>query len=188
MTGWTEEKIEQLRALWSRGFTASQCAAAIGDGLSRNAVIGKIHRLGIAERGKGEIDRPKKSEKVARQAPTPRPKRAPIVRALPSRPAPEPVAIPITGRVQLVDLKMSQCRWPLGHPGDDNFGFCGQPRAAWAENRMYCAAHELLAYPPKKPRTPKQAAEDRARHRDAIKNGGWFLGNLDGKMRRERAS
>ncbi len=152
---WTEERIALLSKLWTEGFSASQIAKQIG-GVSRNAVIGKVHRLGLS--GRGAPSKPRTAAKPvppkAASAPSPR---APRRREASPRPAlrvvapprPIPVAAPVftvteTGEgVALVDLKPGMCRWPIGDPQDPNFKFCGGVAEA---DSPYCTRHAALAY------------------------------------------
>lgn len=110
---WTEERISKLKTLWTDGKSASQIAVAFGD-VTRNAVIGKVHRLGLSSR----------PSPIRRQA---------------APPAPAPV--PITRRQARVGEK--QCHWPIGHPGETGFHFCGGPAEP---DRPYCAEHCAMAY------------------------------------------
>lgn len=159
---WTDEQVDLLRQAWGDGKSASQIASLLGQGLTRNAVIGKVHRLGLAGRVKpqsaaGPIARPappKQSERVA--AP---PRVAPVARlvrgatALAMQPQTlaeaEPeridsVVVPMSARVTIVELKESMCRWPLGDPTSAEFRYCGSPTHAGP----YCAFHGGLAYQP----------------------------------------
>ena len=138
---WTDERVELLRQLWLDGKSASQISAQLGHGLTRNAVIGKVHRLGLAGRAKS----PSSTVSTPRPAPAPRaaPRAAPsgaprtAIRgntALALSPEPmietrpvflEDVVVPMSLRVTIVDLKESMCRWPLGDPSSSEFRYCG---------------------------------------------------------------
>jgi len=163
---WTDERIEQLRKLWADGLSASQIATTLG-GVSRNAVIGKIHRLGLS--GRVKTGRPVARRNAgAAAASAPRagaaPKQSqPRVMAVGStvvkvvereafvpepepRPQPEPVVaevVPLHDGVTLFNLKASCCRWPIGDPSDPGFRFCG----ARTDGETYCAAHAEIAFP-----------------------------------------
>ncbi|TCM17937.1 GcrA cell cycle regulator [Novosphingobium sp. PhB165] len=216
---WTDERIEKLTKMWEGGATASQIADELG-GVSRNAVIGKAHRLGL----KARPSPVKANEKPARPAPAPKkakpaaeaqpaapePKAEPVIaRAAPQAPAApapraaEPVApqaatpaaddavvkpsgprvvsvgpggflrqgpgdqqqpIPpapprrlvpakpsaeISGKTSLLDLNDRVCRWPMGHPGEPDFHFCG---AAVNPGFPYCVEHCGRAYQAQLPR------------------------------------
>lgn len=128
---WTDERIEKLKALWDSGQSASQIAKELGEGVTRNAVIGKAHRLGLKSRPS-----PVKSDKVKAKAPARR-----ATKKDPSK------------LISLLDLTDRMCKWPIGHPGDPDFHFCGKP----AEPGMpYCAAHCLEAYQAQPPRRDRR--------------------------------
>lgn len=142
---WTTERIDQLRHFVIAGLTCSQIAAAIG--VSRNAVIGKIHRLGI---GPG---RPAASP--ARSCPprVRRPRHAPQSRLLQLFAAEAPClaentdsatsSIDTTQRCSLIAVAQGKCRWPIGDPCDANFLFCGNEAVT---GFSYCAGHARMAY------------------------------------------
>jgi GcrA cell cycle regulator len=150
--GWTEERVELLKKLWADGLSASQIAAELG-GITRNAVIGKVHRLGLSGRAKSP------STATAR----PRKARAPMMRV--SRPVsrgntalahayevelePEPEfldnIIPIGQRRTILELTEATCHWPVGDPGHPDFFFCGGPSLA---SLPYCSYHSRVAYQP----------------------------------------
>jgi GcrA cell cycle regulator len=170
---WTDERVEQLRQAWTEGLSASAIANLLGNGLSRNAVIGKVHRLGLAGRAKSPSAaasvphaRPAPSHQgVNRPAASRIPPTARIVRgatALAIQPqtmtetepeAHESVVLPMSLRVTIVELKESMCRWPLGDPTTADFRYCGSP----THSGPYCPYHGGLAYQP---------AEARRRERD----------------------
>lgn len=133
---WTEDKIAQLKKLWEKGLSASQIAGEIGDGISRNAVIGKAHRLGLKSR--------------------PSPVRTEPAKAKPSRkPKKEKDKQP---RVGLLDLTERMCKWPIGHPGEPDFHFCGRD----SEPGMpYCADHCREAYQSQQPRSDRRPPRPR---------------------------
>ena len=146
--GWTDPRIETLTALWRSGLSASQIARTLG-GVTRNAVIGKLHRLGLAGR---ETPRPPRFIRAART-----PTRPPQPRQLPRRPlpsrvdaprAPEREVIDSVGAFDLAVLAPRACRWPIGDPRAPGFGFCGAPASAGP----YCEGHRRRAYrPPAEP-------------------------------------
>jgi GcrA cell cycle regulator len=221
---WTDERIDQLKAMWERGLTASQIADELG-GVSRNAVIGKAHRLGLQSRPSPvkANDAPRKAAAPARKpapaaapvaatpapapvaeaprAPTPAPVAAPVRAPAPiAQPAPAPVAatpgtddaeapapkpriisvgpggflrqgpgdqqapIPpapprrlvpakpsaeIADKTSLLDLTERICKWPMGHPGEPDFHFCGE---AVNPGFPYCVEHCGRAYQAQLPR------------------------------------
>jgi GcrA cell cycle regulator len=167
---WTEEKIELLRKLWLDGMSASRIASELAEGLTRNAVIGKVYRLGLSGRTKPTaIVSPAPR---ARERHPPRPAvtasaAMPIVHgntALALRPAMivEPVAeivedvvVAFAEPVTIVDLRESMCRWPIGDPGSAEFRFCGAANRAGAG--PYCAHHATKAYQPQHDRRRAKA-------------------------------
>jgi len=158
---WTDERVELLRKLWSEGLSASQVAAELGAGITRNAVIGKIHRLGLAERAKTVVSSRPRVAKAPRQPSPPRvgggvsgnvalafaPPTLAVARA---RPVEEEVVIPMSERVTLMELRESVCRWPLGDPTTPEFRFCGGPSPIGGG--PYCAYHARIAYQPSQER------------------------------------
>ena len=128
---WTDERIDLLKSLWDSGQSASQIARELGDGVTRNAVIGKAHRLGLKSRPS-----PVKNDKP--EAPA-APKRAEKKEA--------------KKLVTLLDLTDRMCKWPIGHPGETDFHFCGKP----SEPGMpYCAGHCAEAYQAQPPRRDRR--------------------------------
>ncbi|MBK6707831.1 MAG: GcrA cell cycle regulator [Sphingomonadales bacterium] len=195
---WTDERIDRLKSMWEKGLTASQIADELG-GVSRNAVIGKAHRLGLKSRP-SPVKAPDGDAK-----PAPKPKAKPIEKSAPRAPAPTPersiptapAAAPVTPRPQsdmpkivsigpggfmrqgpgdqqapippapprrlvpakpspeiadktsLLDLSDRVCRWPMGHPGEPDFHFCGE---AVNPGFPYCVEHCGRAYQAQLPR------------------------------------
>src|SRR5262245_18187370 len=144
---WTTEHVEALRSGVSAGLTCSQIADAIG--VSRNAVIGKIHGLGLStgERPGAIAKRMRAAAPRMRGGPT---RLARLLRAVAAEmkvDAP-PVwsvdtLIETTQRCSLLELAGGRCRWPLSDPGKADFGFCGNDAIA---GFSYCAGHARLAY------------------------------------------
>jgi GcrA cell cycle regulator len=148
---WTSERIEKLRELWADGLSASQCAAELGGGITRNAVIDKISRLGIqdrAKRRKGNNERIPKGPAIMRKpaapvaAPSPAPRPAPIEQAFAQAFPPPPPGAGVT----LMELRLSSCRFPIGDPRDESFRYCGAPRESMEDGKSYCSFHAALAY------------------------------------------
>jgi GcrA cell cycle regulator len=146
---WTDERVEQLKQLWSDGLSASQIARQLG-GVTRNAVIGKVHRLGLAGRATpARTERPR--VQVQRRQARPRP--APVVQQ------------PIVEKAPLIDehgrkttvltVNDRMCKWPIGDPADNSFAFCG--RAACSG--PYCLEHNRVAYQPSAQRKRRAAGE-----------------------------
>lgn len=136
---WTDERVSLLKQLWGEGKTAAEIAKILG-GVTRNAVIGKAHRLKLSGRV-SPIEQNTREETVkAREANTNRPVRAPANRNAPPPPMPE--YVPGKG-VKLVELRERHCRWPLGDPQDENFMFCGCDALA---GLPYCDYHAKVAF------------------------------------------
>lgn len=136
---WTDDRVDLLTRLWAEGLSASEVARRLG-GVSRNAVIGKLHRLG---RLRGRPSRPRRLDAPPRtsKARTLEAASAPRSRRLPNlRPEPPPAG-PL---VPLTALRAGRCRWPYGDPKADGFGFCG----AHAPRGPYCPAHSAVAFAP----------------------------------------
>ena len=200
---WTEERIERLKKMWHDGATASQIADELG-GVSRNAVIGKAHRLGLEQRPSpvkpGEEKEAKKpaaapaaaSPKSAPKAEAPAPAAAPAEagtqpparrqltqqelqyrsigpggfirqgpgeqqapippapprRLVPAKPSPE-----VADKTSLLELNDRVCKWPIGHPGEPDFYFCGEPANP---GFPYCVEHCGVAYQAQLPRRDRR--------------------------------
>lgn len=207
---WTDERIATLKKMWEGGSTASQIAEELG-GVSRNAVIGKAHRLGLKSRPS-----PVKAAEKKKAAPKPKPTPKPVAKKVAPRPAPAPAAAPaapvaappaarpdnanpsqplpnrspdlpkivsvgpggflrqgpgdqqppippapprrlvpakpdpsIADKTSLLDLSDKVCRWPMGHPGEPDFHFCGE---AVNPGFPYCVEHCGRAYQAQLPR------------------------------------
>ncbi|ODT89075.1 GcrA family cell cycle regulator [Phenylobacterium sp. SCN 70-31] len=141
---WTDDRVETLRKLWKDGASASQIARDLGAGITRNAVIGKIHRLGLSGRtgarlpGAGRADQ--RRERRARLR-----SRSKSFKALPPPGAASPrLPLPQSGLASVVTVRLGQCRWPIGDPLADDFCLCGRT----ATRGAYCAPHGALAYRP----------------------------------------
>ena len=153
---WTEEKVGKLKELWGKGNTASQIAEIIG-GISRNAVIGKAHRLNLSAKIKtrtatsnqnfeNSLDQKNNKSKKGRKSKF---KSLIIERDFePENPK------------QLEQLDESSCKWPIGHPDESSFYFCGRSSL---KDFSYCKLHLLYAYQPKGKKeetTDKEEAPD----------------------------
>lgn len=143
--GWSVERVAALTQLWTEGWSASQIAGKLG-GVTRNGVIGKVHRLELPARRTTQraAPAPRRLRKAAggrkvhpwrTQPPVPpSPPAAPRLRPLPQIEV-EPC------RIALLDLRKGQCRWPIGDPQDADFAFCGH-----TAGRTYCEAHHSAAH------------------------------------------
>jgi GcrA cell cycle regulator len=151
---WTDERIAQLKAGWEGGMTASQIAEQLGEGVTRNAVIGKAHRLGLEARPSpvkaGEEGTEASPAPVVASVAAPKPAAPAAAAPLMARPiAKKPVRTGKAARTTLLDLNEKICKWPLGHPGDADFHFCGKASQA---GFPYCTDHCLVAYQAQLPR------------------------------------
>jgi GcrA cell cycle regulator len=151
---WTDERVEALKKLWTDGLSASQIAAELG-GITRNAVIGKVHRLGLSGRAKSPSSaapRPRKARPHAHMLRVSRPSirgNTALAQAyeLDVELEPELVdnVIPLGQRRTLLELNEETCRWPIGDPGHPDFFFCGGQAIT---GLPYCAYHSRVAYQP----------------------------------------
>ena len=149
---WTDEKVEKLKELWTKGHTASQIAAALGD-TTRNAVIGKAHRLDLEARAPSKHSGASVSRenKQIRRGPAPTSRKAKFQSILldknfePENPK------------SLEELTDTTCKWPIGHPNEEKFYFCGRkPEGEFP----YCKLHVLYAFQPKGTKEEVLSKED----------------------------
>ena len=155
---WTEDRVEILTKLWAEGLSASQIAKQLG-GVTRNAVIGKVHRLGLS--GRAKPSRPKKATNVRSASPrkraaTSRKPRAPrsvakpaVVAAPPPPPPIEAKPLPNGEFATIMTIKDHMCKWPIGDPMESDFRFCGRKIK---QGEPYCEAHCSVAYQPSRRR------------------------------------
>ena len=169
---WTDERVELLKKMWSEGQSASQIAKELG-GVTRNAVIGKVHRLGLSNRAGASAPAPEKkpakqtatskpskpatkpSDKVVEVTVTPRKPIVPAGQPLPPQPSaneisPEALATvreveKTAKKITLMELTERTCKWPIGDPATDDFWFCG---LAVQQGKPYCEAHVGVAFQP----------------------------------------
>jgi GcrA cell cycle regulator len=182
---WTDERINLLKRMWKEGKSAAEIAKTLGKGVTRNAVIGKAHRMGLSGRP-SPIKKPppaKKSASVKKNDATAESKSAPAsakgfakkTSSVPQPPATakkkapgerevaEPYkmikeAIPPGGGVALIDLSERMCKWPIGDPREPDFTFCGRPIR---QGTPYCPDHAAMAYQTSSRRGAVAANEDK---------------------------
>ena len=139
---WTEEKVAKLKELWGKGSTASQIAEIIG-GISRNAVIGKAHRLNLSAKIKTRAATSNhnfENSIVEKEIKNRRGRKGKFKSLIiekdfePEKPK------------QLEELDENSCKWPIGHPNEENFYFCGRTSL---KDFSYCKLHLLYAFQPK---------------------------------------
>jgi len=158
--GWTDERVELLKKLWQDGLSASQIAKQLG-GVTRNAVIGKVHRLGLSGRAA-----PSKPARTVFKAP--RPARPVSAAPSPPRRIADPASLPQSSPVRYVEeepglatvltLGAHMCKWPIGDPSLDSFTFCGRRTG----EGPYCHEHSEVAYQPAQTKK-KSSVNDLAR-------------------------
>ena len=165
---WTDDRVELLKKLWSDGLSASRIAGELG-GISRNSVIGKVHRLGLAGRAKNpstSMPRQRKPRshgtlmRVVRPGIRGNTALAPMHSYEPElEPEPELIEniIPMRQRCSILELTESKCHWPIGDPNSPDFFFCG---GKTVEGLPYCGYHSRIAYQP---------ATDRRRERRLVR-------------------
>ena len=148
---WTEEKVAKLKELWGKGNTASQIAEIIG-GISRNAVIGKAHRLNLSAKIKTRTATSNQNFETSLRDNNEKSKRGrkSKFKSLIIEKDFEP-----ENPKQLEELEESLCKWPIGHPDEKSFYFCGRSSL---KDFSYCKLHLLYAYQPK---GKKDEAEDK---------------------------
>ena len=139
---WTEEKVSKLKELWGKGNTASQIAEIIG-GISRNAVIGKAHRLNLSAKIKTRTAISSKNFENSLEENNSKSRRGrkSKFKSLIIEKNFEP-----ENPKQLEELDENLCKWPIGHPDEQSFYFCGRSSL---KDFSYCKLHLLYAYQPK---------------------------------------
>ena len=150
---WTPEREEKLREFWKKGHTASQIASMLGD-TTRNAVIGKAHRLNLEARTTSKKSAPKVNAEnnFKPEAKIPKLGRKARFKALLLDKSFEQ-----ENPKKLEELTDETCRWPIGHPYEEKFYFCGRKPM---EKFPYCKLHVLYAFQPKNAKEEDQITEE----------------------------
>ena len=138
---WTQDREQKLKELWEKGHTASEIAKILG-GITRNAVIGKAHRLNLAARAASKktdgIKKQSANNQIKQERNISRKSRFKSLLLDKNFEAENPK--------KLEELDDKNCRWPIGHPDEENFYFCGRTPI---EGFSYCKLHVLYAFQPK---------------------------------------
>ena len=140
---WTEERELRLKELWKKGYTASQIAEMLGGSTTRNAVIGKAHRLKLAARA---VSKQSKSPKKLDAASGLNKQERYISRKSRFKSLLLDKNFEVENPKKLEELSDKNCRWPIGHPDEENFYFCGRNPI---DGFSYCKLHVLYAFQPK---------------------------------------
>ena len=171
---WTDERVELLKKLWGEGQSASQIAKELG-GVTRNAVIGKVHRLGLSNRATAAAKTESQAKPGTKSEPTARRKAEPSAKEPDPKPSPSlarrqiiPAGQPLppqpsaneispealakvseiekkAKKINLLELTERTCKWPVGDPTTPDFWFCGLPTQS---GKPYCEAHVGVAFQP----------------------------------------
>lgn len=155
---WTDERVEQLKKLWAEGLSAAQIANKMG-GVTRNAVIGKVHRLGLSGRAtpakpqRGCAPSLERKEGVVAKEPQPE-----VKSVIPEPEFIAPLVLDTGDRTTVSTIKNNMCKWPIGDPAKEDFHFCGQSTAT---GKSYCAYHAHLAFQPPQRRETRREREQR---------------------------
>ena len=159
---WTDDRVEKLKTMWTEGNSASQIAKELGC-VTRNAVIGKVHRLGLSGRAKPSRPKPAKPATAAKPKLAPKPARTAAKAAAPKpKPAPKeqlPVSVeqpPLEAKplkdgtyATILTITDHMCKFPIGDPKADEFRFCGRKTDP---DEPYCTPHSMVAYQPSRRR------------------------------------
>ncbi len=140
---WTEEREQKLRGLWEKGYTASQIAEMLGGDTTRNAVIGKAHRLKLAARVASKQSKSPKKQDAASDL---NKQGGHISRKSRFKSLLLDKNFEVENPKKLEELSDKNCRWPIGHPDEENFYFCGRSPV---DGFSYCKLHVLYAFQPK---------------------------------------
>ena len=132
--GWTDEQVEELKRLWDKGLTTGEIGKALG--VSKNAVVGKAHRLGLNSRPSPI----RRGDEDAGNTTAPAAEKKKTVKAAA---APKDTKKEVKKLFTVNDLTSTSCRWPIGDPKDEDFHFCGKETLP---DKPYCAEHAAIAY------------------------------------------
>lgn len=144
---WTDERVELLKTLWAEGLSAAQIANKMG-GVTRNAVIGKVHRLGLSGRAtpaKPQRGRSAAPERKEDNSPIQKTKRPEMKSVIPEPEFIAPLVLDTGDKTTVSTIKNNMCKWPIGDPAQDDFHFCGQSTLS---GKSYCAYHAHMAFQP----------------------------------------
>lgn len=160
---WTDDRVELLKKLWAEGLSASQIASKMG-GVTRNAVIGKVHRLGLSGRATPAKPQLTRRSPERPHKPAPRTFGGDITddNVKPFIPEPEflePLVLSTGDNATMNTLKKNMCKWPVGDPASDDFHFCGQ---STSQGKSYCAYHAHMAFQPAQKRERAKQRTDYA--------------------------
>ncbi|MEM8772039.1 MAG: GcrA family cell cycle regulator [Pseudomonadota bacterium] len=152
---WTDDRVEMLKKLWAEGLSAAQIANKIG-GVTRNAVIGKVHRLGLS--GRATPAKPQRgcAPKTASLTEVQQDRKEEKIDVKPVIPEPEfatPALLASGDTANVSTIQKNMCKWPIGDPARDDFHFCGQSTLS---GKSYCAYHARLAFQPPQRREPRR--------------------------------
>ena len=144
---WTPERTKHLTALWKEGRTAAWIARALGPGVSRCAVLGKVYRLGLArgpEARRARPAAPPRAKRSREEIPASRlaPRQSGPLKVRAATPSGATIVTPSSPTATILSVGFGQCRWPYGCSGEATFGLCGRPVARGA----FCAAHAEVGY------------------------------------------
>jgi GcrA cell cycle regulator len=159
---WTEDRVATLSKLWAEGLSASQIAKQLG-GVTRNALIGKVHRLGLSGRAKPSRPKPAKVATTARPKAAPKPAKVTAKAVSQAKPKAKPAQLPATIEQPPLEAKPLKdgtyatiltitdhmCKFPIGDPKADEFRFCGRKTDP---DEPYCTPHSMVAYQPSRRR------------------------------------
>ncbi|MBR1777831.1 MAG: global cell cycle regulator GcrA-like protein [Alphaproteobacteria bacterium] len=134
--GWTDEQVEELKRLWDKGLTTGEIGKALG--VSKNAVVGKAHRLGL--NGRPSPIRRGEDETAAADGTGNTGEKKKTAKAAAVQKAVEKEKKKL---FTVNDLTSTSCRWPIGDPKDEDFHFCGKETLP---DKPYCAEHAAIAY------------------------------------------